>query len=57
MARATRLARWLALCQDPIFVAEEKSQCVKYLIQVFEKFGIFQVDFNHLIFNINNKFQ
>jgi hypothetical protein len=35
-----------------IFVAEEKSQCVKYLIQGFEKFGIFQVDFNHLIFKI-----
>ena len=40
-----------------IFMAE-KSQCVKYLIQGFEKFGIFQVDFN--AFNItrffNNKF-
>lgn len=35
-----------------IFMAEEKSQCVKYLIQGFEKFGIalFQVDFN--AFNI-----
>ena len=37
------------IIQD-IFIAKDKSKCVKYLIQGLEKIGIFQVDFSS--FNI-----